>query len=163
MITTNTQEEEFKDALKSTGTDLGLTNEDVNEVYRLVRIPLKITFLRLIFYLLVWQMLSEAMKKQETEKRRQERKQRHMQDDLRYALKKIVHSIDLNGTYEDVRICVTFFIVSCRWHLSQAIPLMEDLQEFKALEDEGRRAAFAKFVKKQKVRLSFIGTIYVSA
>lgn len=53
MITTNTQEEEFKDALKSTGTDLGLTNEDVNEVYRLVRIPLKITFLRLIFYLLV--------------------------------------------------------------------------------------------------------------
>ena len=40
---------------------------------------------------------------------------------------------------------------------------MEDLQEFKALEDEGRRAAFAKFVKKQKVRLSFIGTIYVSA
>jgi pre-mRNA-processing factor 40 len=31
---------------------------------------------------------------------------------------------------------------------------MEHLSEFKALEDEGRRAAFAKFVKRQKVRIS---------
>lgn len=31
------------------------------------------------------------------------------------------------------------------------MPLIQDLPEFKALEDEGRRAAFAKFVKRQKV------------
>jgi pre-mRNA-processing factor 40 len=31
----------------------------------------------------------------------------------------------------------------------------EHLPEFKALDDEGRRAAFAKFVKRQKVRLLF--------
>ena len=31
------------------------------------------------------------------------------------------------------------------------VPLIENLPEFKALEDEGRRAAFAKFVKRQKV------------
>lgn len=29
--------------------------------------------------------------------------------------------------------------------------MIEELPEFKALEDEGRRAAFAKFVKRQKV------------
>jgi len=34
----------------------------------------------------------------------------------------------------------------------QAVPLIQDLPEYKALEDEeGRRAAFAKFVKRQKV------------
>ncbi len=33
----------------------------------------------------------------------------------------------------------------------QAVPLMEDLAEFKSLEDEGRRTAFSKFVKRQKV------------
>ena len=35
------------------------------------------------------------------ERRRAERKQRHLQDDLRYALKKVA-SIDVNGSYEDV-------------------------------------------------------------
>ena len=32
-----------------------------------------------------------------------------------------------------------------------AVPLMESLPEFQALEDEGRRAAFLKFIKRQKV------------
>lgn len=36
------------------------------------------------------------------ERRRTERRQRHLQDDLRYALKK-VSTIDINATYEDVR------------------------------------------------------------
>ena len=32
--------------------------------------------------------------------------------------------------------------------------MIEDLPEYKALEDEdGRRAAFAKFIKRQKVRM----------
>lgn len=41
-------------------------------------------------------------------------------------------------------------------HILQAIPLMEHLPEYKALEDEdGRRAAFARFVKRQKVHVIF--------
>ncbi|KIJ61963.1 hypothetical protein HYDPIDRAFT_176733 [Hydnomerulius pinastri MD-312] len=78
----------------------------------------------------------QAVKKQNDEKRRQERKQRHLQDDLRYALKKLPEPLDINMSYETV------------------IPLIEHLPEYKALEDdEGRRAAFAKFVKRQKERI----------
>ena len=57
-----------------------------------------------------------------------------MQDDLRYALKKLLEPIDPNMSYED------------------AVPLMESLPEYIALEDEGRRLAFDKFIKRQKVR-----------
>jgi len=57
-----------------------------------------------------------------------------LQDDLRYAMKKMAEPIDINSSYEDV------------------VPLLQDLAEFKALEDEGRRAAFAKYIKRQKVR-----------
>ena len=36
--------------------------------------------------------------------------------------------------------------------MCKAVPLIEHLPEYKALEDdEGRRSAFAKFVKRQKV------------
>ncbi|KAI0305983.1 hypothetical protein B0F90DRAFT_1695150 [Multifurca ochricompacta] len=76
----------------------------------------------------------QALKHQADEKRRTERKTRHMQDDLRYAMKKLPEPLDLNLGYED------------------AIPLFEHLSEYKALDDEGRRAAFSKFVKRQKVR-----------
>jgi len=48
-------------------------------------------------------------------------------------MKKMPEPIDINLSYED------------------AVPFLQDLAEFKALEDEGRRAAFAKFVKRQKV------------
>jgi hypothetical protein len=33
----------------------------------------------------------------------------------------------------------------------QALPLIEDFDEFKALDDEARREAFDKFIKRQKV------------
>lgn len=56
-----------------------------------------------------------------------------MQDDLRYALKKLPDAINVDLSYEE------------------AIPLMEQLPEYQALEDEGRRAAFSKFIKRQKV------------
>jgi pre-mRNA-processing factor 40 len=46
--------------------------------------------------------MSEAVKQQADERRRAERRQRHLQDDLRYALKKLSEPIDLNMTYEDV-------------------------------------------------------------
>ena len=38
------------------------------------------------------------------EKRRAERKQRHLQDDLRYALKKIPELHDANMSYEEVSV-----------------------------------------------------------
>jgi hypothetical protein len=43
-----------------------------------------------------------ALKKQADEKRRAERKQRHLQDDLRYALKKLPEPLDINLSYEEV-------------------------------------------------------------
>lgn len=83
-------------------------------------------------------MHADAVKKAEAEKRRAERKQRHMQDDLRYALKKLPAPIDINMSYED------------------AVPLMNQLPEYKALEDEGRRLAFNKFIRRQKVKFPSI-------
>jgi pre-mRNA-processing factor 40 len=41
------------------------------------------------------------------------------------------------------------------------MPAMEHLPEFKALEDEGRRSAFAKYIKRQKVRHSFYTVLAV--
>ena len=73
------------------------------------------------------------MKQQAEERKRVERKQRHMQDDLRYAIKKLPDPLDIGLSYEE------------------AVPHIEHLPEYRALDDEGRRAAFAKFVKRQKV------------
>ncbi|PPR00511.1 hypothetical protein CVT26_009897 [Gymnopilus dilepis] len=85
---------------------------------------------------LVFKTLHDAaVKKEADERRRYERKQRHLQDDLRYAMKKLPEPIDINLKYEEI------------------VPLIEHLPEYKALEDEGRRAAFAKYVKRQKERM----------
>ncbi|KJA28179.1 hypothetical protein HYPSUDRAFT_34557 [Hypholoma sublateritium FD-334 SS-4] len=91
---------------------------------------------------LVFKTLHDAAaKKQADEKRRNERKQRHLQDDLRYAIRKLPEPIDISLRYEE------------------AIPLIEHLPEYKALEDEeGRRAAFSKYVKRQKERLRETGS-----
>jgi pre-mRNA-processing factor 40 len=83
------------------------------------------------------QLRDQTLKKQADERRRVERKQRHLQDDLRYALKKLPDPLDISLSYE------------------AALPLIEHLPEYKALDDdEGRRAAFMKFVKRQKVGVS---------
>ncbi|KAF9480538.1 hypothetical protein BDN70DRAFT_920496 [Pholiota conissans] len=91
---------------------------------------------------LVFQTLRDnAQKKQAEEKKRHERRQRHLQDDLRYAIKKLPEPIDITLKYEDV------------------VPLIEHLPEFKALDDEeGRRAAFSKYVKRQKERMRETGS-----
>ena len=44
-----------------------------------------------------------SLKKRNDEKRRAERKQRHLQDDLRYALKKLPEPFDTSMSYEEVR------------------------------------------------------------
>ncbi|KAG2011639.1 pre-mRNA-processing protein prp40 [Coprinopsis cinerea AmutBmut pab1-1] len=86
---------------------------------------------------LIFKTLHEAaLKKQAEEKRKAERRLRHLQDDLRYAMKKLPEPLDINLPYEEI------------------VPLIEHLPEYKALEDEeARRAAFAKYVKRQKEKL----------
>ncbi|EJU03810.1 hypothetical protein DACRYDRAFT_105962 [Dacryopinax primogenitus] len=77
-----------------------------------------------------------ALRRYADEKRRAERRLRHLQDDLRYALKKLDPPLDLDSAFED------------------AVPRIADLEEYKVLaDDEGRRGAFIKFVKRQKEKL----------
>ncbi|KAJ3877069.1 hypothetical protein F5051DRAFT_354298 [Lentinula edodes] len=117
-ITATTSEEEFLGVVKAT------LNEDVKSLSK--------EELHLIFGTLH----DAAVKKQADEKRRAERKQRHLQEDLRYALRKLTEPLDLNLSFEE------------------AVPLIEHLSEFQAIEDEeNRRTAFAKFVKRQKERI----------
>ncbi|KAF8347783.1 pre-mRNA-processing protein prp40 [Amanita rubescens] len=118
VIGSETTEEEFNKVVKAHADEAvrTLTKEDLYEVYKTLH--------------------DTAVKKQADEKRRAERKQRHLQDDLRYAFKKLSDPLDITMSYE------------------QIIPLVEHLSEYKALEDdEGRRAAWAKYVKRQKEKM----------
>ncbi|KAJ9120055.1 hypothetical protein QFC22_002952 [Naganishia vaughanmartiniae] len=84
----------------------------------------------------VYEIIQSRLEKDAADqKRRAERKRRHLIDDLRYGMKKADPSIDLDGTYED------------------AIPAMEKLREFKDLDEEGRKEAFEKFIKRQKEKI----------
>ncbi len=53
-----------------------------------------------------------AVKKQADEKRRAERKQRHLQDDLRYALKKVPELHEASLSYEEVSASTLFFVLT---------------------------------------------------
>ncbi|CAE6542388.1 unnamed protein product [Rhizoctonia solani] len=78
----------------------------------------------------------ELNQKAAEELRKTERRKRHQIEDLRSALKKMDPPIGLDVPYE------------------QAVSLMQDLKEFKVIEDEETRAAaFAKYVRKQKEKL----------
>jgi pre-mRNA-processing factor 40 len=119
-VTPETTEEQFMAAVEDCETDdeefKALTKGDLKVIFDVIH--------------------TNAIKKSADEKRRAERRQRHLQDDLRYALKKLPEPLDINLSYEE------------------AVPTFENLAEFKALDDEeGRRAAFAKFVKRQKERM----------
>ncbi|KAL1741566.1 hypothetical protein HDZ31DRAFT_66786 [Schizophyllum fasciatum] len=116
-IKPETTEEEFMNVVKDDAdVKEKLTEEDLKEIFKT--------------------MHAAAVKKQADEKRRWERKQRHLQDDFRYALRKLPEPIDINMTFEE------------------ALPLMQHLPEYSAIaDDEGRRTAFAKFVKRQRDRL----------
>jgi len=50
------------------------------------------------------QLHEKVLKQTADEKRRGERKLRHLQDDLRYALKKLPEPLDVNLSYEEVRV-----------------------------------------------------------
>ena len=104
------------------------------------------------------QLHGAAVKQQADEKRRAERKQRHLQDDLRYALKKLPEPFDITLPYEEVAdSSLEILKPNLTCFFLQVVPLIEHLPEFKVVEDdEGRRAAFAKFVKRQKVKAFII-------
>lgn len=118
VIDSETKEEDFMSVIGSGASDAvkELSQDDLHEVFAALK--------------------EQALKKQAEEKRRAERKQRHLQDDLRYAMKKLPAPIDISLAYDEI------------------VPLIEHLPEYKAIEDEeGRKAAFAKYVKRQKERL----------
>ncbi|KAI9461420.1 hypothetical protein HD554DRAFT_1504176 [Boletus coccyginus] len=116
VIAQSTLEEFVKRVRRDPESGGKLNEEDLREVFRCLH--------------------DQAVKKQQDEKRRHERRQRHLQDDLRYALKKLSDPIDISMPYDAV------------------VPFIEHLAEYKAIEDEeSRRAAFARFVKRQKERL----------
>ena len=48
------------------------------------------------------QLHDQAVRQQADEKRRNERKARHMQDDLRYAMKKLPDPLDVSLSYDEV-------------------------------------------------------------
>ncbi|OJA09724.1 hypothetical protein AZE42_08800 [Rhizopogon vesiculosus] len=122
VVSVQTTFEEFKARVRRDPDSVSkLGEDDLREVYDTVH--------------------EQVVKKQNEERRRAERRQRHLQDDLRYAMKKLPDPIDITLSYESV------------------VPLIENLPEFKALDDdEGRRSAFSKFVKRQKERMREIAS-----
>lgn len=76
-----------------------LSSEDLEDIFRTVCTPdhfhVQITDPTV-------QLHEQAVKQQADEKRRAERRQRHLQDDLRYALKKLPDPLDVNLPYEEV-------------------------------------------------------------
>lgn len=58
-------------------------------------------------------MHDQAVRRQADEKRRAERRQRHLQDDLRYALKKMPEPIDINLPYDEVSISMRCLLSLC--------------------------------------------------
>jgi pre-mRNA-processing factor 40 len=55
-------------------------------------------------FILSIQLHEQILKQQADEKRRAERRARHMQDDLRYAMKKLPDPLDVNLGYDEVRV-----------------------------------------------------------
>ena len=101
VVTAQSTLEEFvKRVRRDPESGRKLNEEDLQEVFRSVR-----TFNSTCFcHSAILQLHDQAVKKQQDEKRRYERKQRHLQDDLRYALKKLPDPIDISMSYDAVRL-----------------------------------------------------------
>lgn len=142
---------EFLDIVKADGDEQvkGLADKELLDVFHAVSFFHLLPRCTKLFF---WKLHEKVSKQAADEKRRAERKLRHLQDDLRYALKKLPEPLDVNLSYEEVGINPRTTV--CLSDYSQAVPLFEHLNEYKALEDEeARRGAFSKFVKRQKERL----------
>ncbi len=60
------------------------------------------------------QLHEQILKQQADEKRRAERRARHMQDDLRYAMKKLPEPLDISLGYDEVRVSYRCIILANR-------------------------------------------------
>jgi hypothetical protein len=60
------------------------------------------------------QLHEQILKQQADEKRRTERRARHMQDDLRYAMKKLPEPLDISLGYDEVRVSYHRIILANR-------------------------------------------------
>ncbi|KAL7414712.1 hypothetical protein BDY24DRAFT_15127 [Mrakia frigida] len=79
-------------------------------------------------------MKDKVIAKQVEEAKKAERKRRHLIEDLRYALKRVEPPLSLDASYED--------------SLPQISDLVPELSD-----DEDRRFAYSKFIKRQKEKL----------
>ena len=102
-ITAETTWDEFVNVVREDGEAVkSLSQEDFQLVFITVRVFACTAYSPT--WLNSYQLRDMAIKKQSDEKRRAERKQRHLQDDLRYALKKLPEPLDISLRYEDVRV-----------------------------------------------------------
>ena len=77
-----------------------LSPDDLNQIFTTVR-PCSAKQRFHIYP--VMQLHEQAVRQQADEKRRAERRARHMQDDLRYAIKKLPEPLDPSLSYDEVR------------------------------------------------------------
>jgi pre-mRNA-processing factor 40 len=96
-----TSEAEYMTVVKKNPTDSikAMGDGNLRVVYFTVSC---VWFLGVVLISAKLQLHEQALKKHADEKRRIERKYRHLQDDLRYALKKLAEPLDINMSYEAV-------------------------------------------------------------
>lgn len=87
-------------------------------------------------YVLVHQRLvQKALQRAEDDKANAEARQRKAEDKLRGVLKELEPPVRVDDTYEDIQ------------------PKIEDTREYKALDDEGRRNAFSRHIRRLQDRV----------
>lgn len=87
-------------------------------------------------YVLVHQRLvQKALQRAEDDKANAEVRQRKAEDKLRGVLKELEPPVRVDDTYEDIQ------------------PKIEDTREYKALDDEGRRNAFSRHIRRLQDRI----------
>lgn len=103
IITAEATWDEFVDVIREDEEAVkSLSQEDLQLVFKTVRVFVCTVYLSNLTH--NYQLRDMAIKKQSDEKRRAERKQRHLQDDLRYALKKLPEPLDISLRYEEVSV-----------------------------------------------------------
>ena len=98
-----TTEVEFLKVVQENGDEesASLSTDDLKQIFTTVFFSLQD---RRPLLILSIQLHEQILKQQADEKRRAERRARHMQDDLRYAMKKLPELLDVNLGYDEVRV-----------------------------------------------------------
>jgi len=99
-----TTEVEFLKVIQENGDEesASLSTDDLKQIFTTVFLfSTRSTYPLLILSI---QLHEQILKQQADEKRRAERRARHMQDDLRYAMKKLPEPLDVNLGYDGVRV-----------------------------------------------------------